>query len=138
LQQNLLKDAFGGLIQAPIEVHASSEILDVGTGAGVWLLDLDQTAPVGATLHGIDIEPRLFPDTTSTKTGVTFSVGSALALPVSWNNRFDLVHQRLLVAAWRDIEWPQAIAAMLRVLKPGGSIELGGKRLVRILHHSSS
>lgn len=131
LQHRVFKDAFdGNLIQAPIELKAGSRVLDLATGAGVWITDLDKAVQPDVVLHGIDIEPRLFPETTKSNTGITFSVGSGLDMPERWNNRFDLVYQRLMIAAWRAVEWPKAIEGMFRVLKPGGYVELSGMPVV--------
>jgi hypothetical protein len=56
---------------------------------------------------------------------VSFSLNSVTSLPEEWSGRFDLVHQRLLLAALTNTEWPQAIEGMFKVLRPGGWIQLG-------------
>lgn len=50
---------------------------------------------------------------------------SVLKLPDIWEKSFDIVHQRLLIAALKTPEWPIAISELFRVLKPGGWIQLG-------------
>lgn len=49
---------------------------------------------------------------------------SVTKLPAEWTNKFTVVHQRLLIAALRELEWPQAISEIYRVLKPGGWVQL--------------
>lgn len=56
---------------------------------------------------------------------VSFSLNSVLALPDEWAGKFDIIHQRLLLAALRHSEWPVALAQMYRVLQPGGWVQLG-------------
>lgn len=85
-------------------------------------------APSDAVLHGIDIEPRLFPsnDDRVVKRGdVEFHVGTVTRLPQEWSGKFVLVHQRLLVAALQASEWKQALAEMFRILMPGSWLQLG-------------
>lgn len=53
-----------------------------------------------------------------------FEIGSVLDLPKSWSDEFDLVHQRLLLAGLKVLEWPKAISEDFRVLKSGGYIHL--------------
>ena len=55
---------------------------------------------------------------------VKFEVLSITALPADWSNMFDLVNQRLLIAGLQAKEWPVALSEYMRVLKPGGHIQL--------------
>ena len=55
---------------------------------------------------------------------VKFEVLSITALPADWSNMFDLVNQRLLIAGLKAKEWPVALSEYMRVLKPGGHIQL--------------
>jgi tRNA A58 N-methylase Trm61 len=38
LQNEVLRTAFGGIVFAPIDLHAGDKVLDVGTGSGLWSL----------------------------------------------------------------------------------------------------
>ena len=40
------------------------------------------------------------------------------------DNHFDFVYQRLMIAGIRETEWPMVIENVMRVVKPGGYIEL--------------
>lgn len=55
----------------------------------------------------------------------SLSINSVTALPRDWEDKFDIVHQRLLLTALKAAEWPCAIAELYRVLAPGGWIQLG-------------
>lgn len=55
---------------------------------------------------------------------MTFAVTSVLDLPDEWTNKFDLVHQHLLIGALKYDAWAVAIKEIFRVIKPGGLVEL--------------
>jgi SAM-dependent methyltransferase len=53
-----------------------------------------------------------------------FSYGNVVkGLPYA-DDTFDFVHMRLLVYALRAEEWPMAIQEVIRVVRPGGMIQL--------------
>lgn len=99
-----------------------TKVLDVGTGNAVWLSDFHHTISSTAQLVGIDIENRMYPAKYPPQ--MSFEVGSVMALPPSWTESFDLVHQRLLLAGLKVSEWPSAISEHFRVLKSGGYVQL--------------
>lgn len=60
-----------------------------------------QQLPDWVELHGIDIEPRVFPvndPRVDARRNVTFSVASVTDLPEDWAGSFTFVHQRLLTS----------------------------------------
>ncbi|TRM67039.1 S-adenosyl-L-methionine-dependent methyltransferase [Schizophyllum amplum] len=125
LQHKVIKDLYEGrLVIAPIDLAQPLFILDCGTGAGVWLLDVARTAHPSSVLHGIDISARLFP-LAARPPNVSLAVTSVTALPAAWAGRFDLVHQRLLYLALQRTQWEAALAGIFRVLRPGGWVQLG-------------
>lgn len=93
---------------------------------GIWLLELALADNLsnGCQLIGTDIEARLFPKPDTLPRNINFEVQSVLNLPGEWENRYQLVHQRLLRAAFRTTEWIQALKEIYRVLKPGGWLQL--------------
>lgn len=108
--------------------------MDVGTGAGNWLLDAAEYYQYHGPKHtindrkvnfkGIDISTRCFPQTPSHLKSpslfISFENASVLSLPPNWTNTFSLIHQRLFIAALRSHEWEKDISEMYRVLKPSG------------------
>jgi hypothetical protein len=77
-----------------------------------------------ARIIGVDIESRLFPQTGPTNSNIHFRLGSVLSLPAEWDDKFTLVHQRLLIVALRHDEWSTAIKEIHRVTAPGGWVQL--------------
>ena len=78
--------------------------------------------PESVQIYGSDVSAANFP--TSTPPNVTMTIASTVSLPEEWKGYFDLVHQRLLLAALRREQWPVVLSEMYRVLKPGGAVQL--------------
>ncbi|KAJ3573586.1 hypothetical protein NP233_g2343 [Leucocoprinus birnbaumii] len=113
------------LLHVPVDLtERNAAVLESGTGSGIWLLDLARIAPTNVELIGIDIQSKIFPSSLSIPRNMSFQVNSILELPEDWNNKFTLVHQRLLFTAFTQGEWTTALQNMHRVLKPGGWIQL--------------
>lgn len=90
-------------------------------GAGSWLFELATDFP-SATFTGIDISPVI--PTTIKPRNVFFIQGDILdGLPFE-DNTFDFVHQRILLVAFSLNEWQGVVNEMVRVLKPGGYLEV--------------
>ncbi|KAJ7499456.1 hypothetical protein FB451DRAFT_1549081 [Mycena latifolia] len=107
LQQKTLKKLFGDrILLAPVALEEDDKVLEIGTGAGLWLLDLAGSVDPSVSMVGVDIEPRLFP--TSHPENIEFRVES-----------------RLLRIALEVPQWPVALREIFRVLRPGGWVQLG-------------
>ncbi|KAJ4250148.1 hypothetical protein NW762_011959 [Fusarium torreyae] len=94
-------------------------IADVGTGTGIWLLDLAKEVPKTARLHGFDVDESKF----STELPLNINLGLANVLepfPKELLGQYDLVHVRLLMFALKSDQWVTAAKNLLTVLKPGG------------------
>ncbi|KAJ6502234.1 hypothetical protein C8R45DRAFT_613009 [Mycena sanguinolenta] len=145
LQHDALKSLFGDrILLAPVILGRDDKLLDIGTGPGglylrtdavfiftphlgLWIMDLATSIDSSVHMTGIDIEPRLFP--TSPPKNIEFRVESVTNLPSEWTNMFSLVHQRLLILALQVPQWPQAIEEIVRVLRPGGWVQLAESAL---------
>ena len=86
------------------------------------MLEFASEIPDNIQIDGIDIAPRLFPQ--SCPPNITLSIHSITSLPLSWDSRFIYVHQRLLMAALTTTMWKSAISEIFRTLQPGGWVEL--------------
>lgn len=124
-QHYMLRFALRGLYAAPLRHPAS--ILDVGTGTGRWAMDMAQIFPQ-ARVIGVDVNPPPADEQAGSRHDVrppnySFAPGNMLeGLPFA-DGTFDFVHMRLLFTAIPADRWPQAIAELARVTRPGGWVE---------------
>ncbi|PWN88854.1 hypothetical protein FA10DRAFT_286759 [Acaromyces ingoldii] len=131
LQHRVVVRAFGGkLWSGPPSLQAlqGADVLDSGTGNGIWLSDLERRLAEGGVapghLIGVDLSDRQFPSA-SPRRLATLQVADILNLPAEWTGRFSLVHQRLLVAGLSGAQWKTCLGQLLRVLQPDtGCVEL--------------
>ncbi|KAI9848010.1 MAG: hypothetical protein M1838_000656 [Thelocarpon superellum] len=117
LQYELYNMAFGGKrFFAPLE--APKKILDIGTGTGIWPIEMAETFP-DCEIIGTDlspIQPDWVPD------NVRFIIDDAseddwLYPPGS----FDYVHTRVLLGCFEDFR--EIIKKSFKYIKPGGWME---------------
>lgn len=104
-------------------VRPGAEVLSVGCGPGVILNAVCELHPsIRAT--GIDISADRVQEATQRNAGnprLKFVRGDAQGLQLP-SNSFDLVYSRMLLQYLREKE--KAVAEMVRVCKPGGSVLL--------------
>ncbi|EDU49821.1 conserved hypothetical protein [Pyrenophora tritici-repentis Pt-1C-BFP] len=97
---------------------ANARVLDLGTGTGIWAMDMADKYPL-ANIIGVDIaatQPAFVPP------NCTFEIDD---VEEDWPYRpdhFDFIHGRDLMTAVRD--WPRLIQQAYTHLKPGGWIQL--------------
>ncbi|CAH0046699.1 unnamed protein product [Clonostachys solani] len=106
----------GKLHFAPLD--NPQNILDIGTGTGIWAIDMGDEFPE-AEILGIDLSPIQTP---WVPPNVRFMVDDAEAEWVQAPNSLDYIHIRNMTAAIRD--WPALLSRAYEALKPGGWIEL--------------
>ena len=97
-------------------------VLDVGCGAGGWLLEFVQWGADPDSLSGIDLSPARVERARSRIPQADVRTGSGSQLP--WPDAsFDLVSQFTAFTSILESELKRSVAKeMLRVLRPGGSI----------------
>ncbi|KAK4111630.1 S-adenosyl-L-methionine-dependent methyltransferase [Canariomyces notabilis] len=112
----------GRLHYAPLK--NPQKILDVGTGTGIWAIDMADEYPE-AEVTGIDLSP-IQPNWTPPN--VSFLVDDAESEWLYKPGTFDYIHIRHMTSSIRD--WPKLLAQAYTALKPGGWIELQELRFI--------
>jgi SAM-dependent methyltransferase len=117
IQHYALREHLGANYLAPLEQPA--RILDVGCGTGLWAYEMCAEFPL-AQVVGFDLAPSKSPWPATYR----FVRGNLLqGLPFA-GDRFDFVHQRLLMSGVPVKAWAAAVNELVRVTRPGGWLEL--------------
>ncbi|KAF0519587.1 S-adenosyl-L-methionine-dependent methyltransferase [Gigaspora margarita] len=98
-----------------------AKVLDVGCGAATWLFEMATSYP-NADFTGFDMSPHQ--PTQIKPFNAEFVVGNVLDGLTFEDDTFDFIYQRMLFAAYPKSKWMFVINELVRVLKPGGYLEL--------------
>lgn len=120
-QHHVLYRTISNHYLAPLTQATTTTILDVGTGTGIWPIEMVSLFPQ-AHILGIDVALSSLPH--PVPPNCLFAQANILhGLPFP-DQQFSFTHQRLLVAAIPTIHWPAVVQELVRVTRPGGWIEL--------------
>lgn len=130
IQDQMITAGMGGVL--PEQPHPTSlqRILDVGCGAGNWLIEVARTYPTIPVLIGVDVSRTLLTyaqeqaATHQVANRVEFRVMDALRMLEFPAAYFDLINQRLGMSYLRTWDWPRLLNEYQRVTRPGGIIRI--------------
>ncbi|KAF6232186.1 hypothetical protein HO173_009569 [Letharia columbiana] len=128
LQHYLWKDQTGYLLHPSIPLSGieNLKIADVGTGTGIWLLDLARTLPPTAQLDGFDIDISDCPPEQWLPRNVRMRHLDALGeIPEHLAGKYDIVQLRLFQVVVKDNDPGPLLRNMVKMLKPGGHLQWG-------------
>ncbi|KAF0381982.1 S-adenosyl-L-methionine-dependent methyltransferase [Gigaspora margarita] len=120
LNRNIWKSNFSAPINH-ILTNPETKILDVGCGAASWSFDMATTYPL-VNIIGIDIS-RQQATHIKPKNFTFFKANVLEGIPFN-DNTFDYIFQRNLMRAYTEQDWPHVVNELVRILKPGGYLEL--------------
>lgn len=100
----------------------NASVADIGAGTGAWALDAAQVLPSGTSLVAYDISAAQFPS--DSPKNVTFAIADVMQpFHDHMHGTFDLVHLGHMCTSLHSSDVAKALANVVQLLKPGGSIE---------------
>lgn len=120
--------ALQGLLPSAIHAHKLKQVLDVQCRIGAWAIDLALAYP-GVTVTGLDNNEQLIEMARrSAEIGnvqhVRFYTASPFERLLFDDSTFDFVHLSMAMTLFRPSEWQSFLQECLRVLKPGGHLNI--------------
>ncbi|EHK26247.1 uncharacterized protein TRIVIDRAFT_79707 [Trichoderma virens Gv29-8] len=123
-QHFIFKLQNGYTIHPQIPITPDTKIAEIGTGTGIWLLDVSSQVPPTVQLNGFDISEEQFPAQSTLPSNMTLQVMDAFAeVPAEHFEKYDVVHMRLWCAIIRGCDTFPLIRHATQLLKPGGYLQ---------------
>jgi SAM-dependent methyltransferase len=125
-QHYITTKTLGFLIHPSIQLPKTSKplrVAEIGTGTGIWLLDVAKTLPSGTQLTGFDITDSAFP-AKPWPDNIDFRLQDMfLPFPPADLGIYDLVAIRFISSATTRADWIRALKNLMTLLKPGGWLQ---------------
>ncbi|KAL3456694.1 S-adenosyl-L-methionine-dependent methyltransferase [Aspergillus heterothallicus] len=123
-QHHLFRMYNGYVLHPSIPIDPDMKVAEIGTGTGIWLLELASQLPPTVRLHGFDISDRLFPHDSLLPSNVKLGVMDSLSeAPTQLVGEYDVVHLRLWCCVVTGGDPSRLIRGALALLKPGGYLQ---------------
>ncbi|KAG8953891.1 hypothetical protein FRC03_011628 [Tulasnella sp. 419] len=100
----------------------SPRVLDIGTGSGIWAIEMSKRFP-HAEVIGVDLAPPSL-QMSNIPDNCRFEIDDGNLSFTHWTNSFDLVHGRSVNVGIHDFS--QFLYNMAQILKPGGMLIMAG------------
>jgi ubiquinone/menaquinone biosynthesis C-methylase UbiE len=125
LQHYLWRETCGFTIHPAIPIDKPDvKIAEVGTGTGIWLLELAKSLPSTASFAGFDISAGQFPSPDWVAPNISFAaLDASKPPPAHLQNQFDVVHLRLFTLVVENNDPAPYIHHCMSLLKPGGYLQ---------------
>lgn len=112
------------------EIEESMTIVDVGTGNGIWALEM-ASEQLNCKVIGLDLRPPS--EQQGKPKNLNYHEADITEIWPLESNSVDFIFQRNMGQSIQKDQWSHVLSEMLRVLKPGGTIELVEADLI---HHN--
>lgn len=124
LQHYIWTQMFGYLLHPSIDTSIDNlKVADIGTGTGIWLMDLSRQLPLTSQLDGFDVDTSQAPPTEWLPANVNIRKWDIFTeVPDELVGQYDIVHLKLLVFVVKGDPVP-ILRNLLRMLKPGGWLQ---------------
>ncbi|PQE28130.1 UMTA methyltransferase family protein [Rutstroemia sp. NJR-2017a BBW] len=121
----LVTEACGYRLHPKINLPKENlRIADVGTGTGIWLLELSDTCPTTAQLDGFDISPAQFPPKEWLPENVNLFIQDIFKpFPQEMIGTYDMVNLRFALCYVNDEDAEPLLANLISLLKPNGFLQ---------------
>lgn len=130
LQDQMTTNSMGGVLSEQIDPTIFRHVLDIGCGAGHWIIDAARAYPTISQLVGIDASSKMvkyaseLAEIAGVSDRVEFRVMDALRMLEFPDDSFDLINQRFGSSYLRTWDWSKFLHECERVLKANGVIRL--------------
>ncbi|CAB5182323.1 unnamed protein product [Rhizophagus irregularis] len=124
LRQHVFQSNFSSPIEDKL-IEGGYKVLDIGCGPGTWSLDLS-SKHANSNFIGIDVEP-MFPHEIKPNNVKFIEADVSNGLSFG-DNEFDFTHIELMRLIYTSDKWDFIFSEFIRVTKPGGYIEVSGRR----------
>ncbi len=137
IQGEMVTAGMGGPLPEQSNPAALQRVLDVGCGAGDWLIELANTYPSMTRLVGVDVSAKMIAYARAQVAAhqcserVEFHVMDALRVLEFPPGTFDLVNMRFGSSFLRKWDWPKLLQEFLRMSRPGGVIRFTEGQVVQ-------
>jgi SAM-dependent methyltransferase len=125
-QHKIWTHSIGYLLHPSVSSNLPNDarIADIGTGTGIWPVEMSQASPSTYTFHGFDISSEQFLPADSLPSNVTLGHGDFFEpFPAELQGTFDLVNVRLIIISLGGLEvWQRVLRNIATLLKPGGAL----------------
>jgi ubiquinone/menaquinone biosynthesis C-methylase UbiE len=137
IQDHMLTAGMGGVLPEQPDPTVFRSVLDVGCGAGGWLIELAQAVPSITKLVGVDVSrtyieyARSQAEEAGVSDRVEFHTVDALLILNFRNATFDLVNHRFAISWMRTWDWPKLLSEYRRVCRTEGVVRITEPEVTR-------